>query len=220
MKTKFNKSEILKRAWYLFKSQSVKTDKSFSDCLKKSWQVAKSQTMPKFNDIYKRYYNELLNYVNLKLHNLQESEELVNDVFVKINQELIKYNSDIAQINTWIYTFAKNAIIDHYRTDHSNQYINVSDFNDAETGKEIYQFTDNCKTDDLIDGKELTAQINRAMSTLKPKYQRIAELYFLQDKPYNEVAELLEIPLGTVKGMINRVRTMLQAELKPAYQNV
>jgi len=58
------------------------------------------------------------------------------------------------------------------------------------------------------------------MSTLKPKYQRIAELYFLQDKPYNEVAELLEIPLGTVKGMINRVRTMLQAELKPAYQNV
>ena len=64
--------------------------------------------------------------------------------------------------------------------------------------------------------------IERAMAQLKPKYQKIAEMYFILDKPYSEIADLLELPLGSVKGAINRIRAMLtsQSELKYQYRNI
>ncbi len=60
---------------------------------------------------------------------------------------------------------------------------------------------------------ELKKRINRAFNTLKPNYKRIAELFFLDGKKYHEIAEICQIPMGSVKGMINRARTLLQMEL-------
>ena len=64
-----------------------------------------------------------------------------------------------------------------------------------------------------MESNELNIGINNAFANLKPKYKRIAELYFLEDKQYNEIAEICNVPMGTVKGMISRCREMLQSEL-------
>ena len=49
--------------------------------------------------------------------------------------------------------------------------------------------------------------------SLKPKYRRVAVLYFMNQKQYKEIAEILDIPMGTVFGMISRCRAMLQESL-------
>lgn len=210
----------MKKAWQLFKSQPVRTDEMFAECLKKSWSISK--TAPKFEDLYKLYYGAIFNFIFLKLHNTEVCEELTNDVFIKANSNMHLYNSDKSQISTWLHNIAKNLVIDYYRADNSDKYINVSQFNDAETGKEVFQFADSQTTDSIMDNKELLENVQKAMSKLKPKYQKVAELHFIADKPYNEIAELLEMPLGSVKGMVNRIKSMLtsQAELKYQYQNM
>jgi RNA polymerase sigma-70 factor (ECF subfamily) len=210
---KFNMSLIMKNAWKFFKSQDVRTMQIFSDCLKKSWAIAKSA--PLFADIYRKYYSDLKRYVNTKVHNFEDAEELTNDIFVKISQNLQKYNSDISQINTWIYKIANNAIIDNHRTDHSDNFINTSDFVDSETGEEIFQFVDNSNTDN-IENTELSTKISKAFNVLSPNYRKVAILYFSKELKYKEIAELCQIPMGTVKGVISRCRELLQTELKGA----
>jgi len=220
MRTKVNKSQLMKKAWQLFKNQPVKTDEKFAECLKNAWAIAK--TAPKFEDLYKLYYGAIFNFIFLKLHNTEVCEELTNDVFIKANASMHLYNSEKSGISTWLHNIAKNLVIDYYRADNSDKYINVSQFNDAETGKEIFQFADSQTTDSIMDNTEILMTVEKAMSKLKPKYQKVAELYFIADKPYQEIAELLELPLGSVKGMVNRIKSMLtsQSELKYTYQNM
>ena len=210
----------MKKAWQLFKNQPVKTDEKFAECLKNAWAIAK--TAPKFEDLYKLYYGAIFNFIFLKLHNTEVCEELTNDVFIKANASMHLYNSEKSGISTWLHNIAKNLVIDYYRADNSDKYINVSQFNDAETGKEIFQFADSQTTDSIMDNTEILMTVEKAMSKLKPKYQKVAELYFIADKPYQEIAELLELPLGSVKGMVNRIKSMLtsQSELKYTYQNM
>ena len=68
-----------------------------------------------------------------------------------------------------------------------------------------------------MDNVDKSEKIVKAFENLKPNYRKIAELYFIEDKQYNEIADICNIPLGTVKGMISRCREMLQSELKDVY---
>lgn len=173
-----------------------------------------------FDVIYKKYYKQVYYYimdkVNFKAH---IAEELTNDVFLKAKRHLENYDDQRAKLNTWLIFIAKNLVIDNSRTCHDDKYINVSNFVDAETGRETFQIADNSQID-LIENKQVTEKINFAMSNLKPKYKAIAELYFIQEKTYNEISEILSIPLGSVKGSISRARAMLQTQLREVREMV
>ena len=166
-----------------------------------------------FNNVYKTNYGIIFNYVVMKLHNTNDAEETTNEVFIKASLNFDKFNASKSKFETWLYNIAKNEIIDFVRKRNLDLHINVGAMKNSE-GFETFQFPSECKADDLIENKELKSKIVFAMNNLKPKYKRIAELYFLQDKPYKEIAVLCEVPLNSVKVMINRVRAMLQADLK------
>jgi RNA polymerase sigma-70 factor, ECF subfamily len=212
---KYNKSEILKFAWVLFRT--VNNTKSFGDCLRQSWHIAKNgNNNNTYNEIYKNFNKPILNYIYNKVKNIEDAQDICQEVFIRLHKHLANYDVYKAKISTWLYTIANNLIIDHYRTDKSGNYTNVSSFVDAETGKETYQFVadESYETEVVMDNADKSLKIAKAFASLKPSYKRIAELYFLEDKPYNEIAEICNVPMGTVKGMINRCRAMLQGELK------
>lgn len=181
-------------------------------------------------EIYKKYYANELNYINMRISNLHNAEEIANDVFIKIDRlnkssntaydsKKLGYRGKTTSLSTWIRTITNSLIIDFFRTDHSKRYQNVSDFVNTETGIEKFQFVDNenNEVDKIMENAELSAIMLNAFRVLKPKYRKIAVLYFLRDKQYNEISELCNVPMGTVKGMINRIREMLQIELKDVY---
>jgi RNA polymerase sigma-70 factor (ECF subfamily) len=215
MKAKYNKSVIMKRAWKLFKAQEIRTMEMFSDCLRQSWNIAKNGiAINDINTIYHKYYKQVYYFILGKVNNQAHiAEELTNDVFMKAKEHLEKYDVYLAKLNTWLFTIAKNTVIDHFRTAHADKYISVDNFVDSETGRETFQIADNNETDN-VENDELSTAIQRAMYSLKPKYRRIAELFFMEQKKYDEIAEILDIPMGSVKGMINRVRAMLQESLQ------
>jgi len=212
IKASYNKSEIMKTAWQIFRNNTENL--TFSNCLRQSWSIAKNGIKDDdINTVYTKYYKQVylfvLNRVGNKTH---IAEEITNDVFIKFNNK-ITYDVYRAKILTLLYTMAKNAVIDYFRTAHADRFISVSQFCDTETGKETFQIVDNSHSDN-VETSELSERINTAMSSLKPKYRQIAELFFMEQKKYNEIAEILCIPMGSVKGMINRVRAMLQESLQ------
>lgn len=212
MKANYSKSEIMKRAWKLFKAQEVRTMEMWSTCLTESWNIAKNGVKSfDIDTIYSKHYQSVYHFVLGRVNHTEDAEEIANDVFIKAHKNRANYDVHTAKINTWLFAIAKNAVIDFYRTNHTDQYVNVSDFADAETGKEVYQFADS--TQDVVENNELAEQIRNAFAGLKPKYRRVAELFFLNQKQYKEIAEILDIPMGTVFGTISRCRTMLQKSL-------
>jgi RNA polymerase sigma-70 factor (ECF subfamily) len=218
MKTKFNKSQIFKKAWQLYKSQNIKSDEKFGECLRSAWQLAKINPFISIEVLYKQYYKPILNFIMQKMHNVEIAEELANDTFIKAMDKMYQFNPEKSNISTWLHNISKNLIIDYYRKDDSDKYINVSSFVD-ESGNEMIQIKDTCNnSDENLENKELLEAVHKAMSSLKPKYQKIATMFFIEDRPYPEIAEALEMPIGSVKGMIFRIKAMLRGELQFVYQ--
>lgn len=65
--------------------------------------------------IYADYYEKVLHYISGKVQNRPDAEDLTNDVFVKVLEKIDLFDDSKASISTWIYTIAKNTVIDHYR---------------------------------------------------------------------------------------------------------
>lgn len=216
-KSVYNKSAILKYAWKLFKAQDERTMEVFADCMRKSWNLAKNgmevnDITALYNKHYKGVYNHIFFKVGCKAH---IAEELTNDVFIKAQRHIESDNYDVykAKINTWLYFIAGNIVIDHFRTAHADKFTSVDNFVDAESGKELFQIVDNSNIDNVVN-TELSTSISNAIDSLKPKNREIAKLFFIEEKQYSEIAEILNMPLGSVKGTINRIRAMLQEQLQ------
>ena len=216
----YNKSIVMKLAWKLLRDSG--NTLAWSECLKRAWNVVKNGVEKITIDyIYKTYYRDILNHITFKIGGRKEiAQELTNDVFLAANEHLLNYDVQKAKVKTWLFFIAKNKVIDFYRQNgqakHSNN-ISISDFVDNETGNEYFTISDNNSASDYIENNEMFENIHNVMNQLKPKYKQIAELYFFENKKYDEIANILVIPMGTVKGMISRVRTMLQGELKETY---
>ena len=212
---KFNKSEIMRNAWKSFRSQDERTMEMFSKCLKQAWKQAKEpKKVLNFSEIYNKYYSGLLNYVKIRVKDINVAEDIVSETFVKISTKLDTFDASKGAISTWVYKVANNRIIDYWRTQNAKfgKNLNVDGYTD-EDGNELFQFEADNDVQDSIESKESVKTIVSAIESLKPKYKRIADLYFIQEKEYNEIAEICEIPLGTVKGMVFRCREMLQDKL-------
>lgn len=216
-KVVYNRSGVMKRAHSFYKGIE-KTSENWVNCLRKSWHIEKNgKDCETFEQVYNKFYSPILRYVKSNVKNIMDAEDITISVFVKLHKHFDNYDVEKAKIFTWLRTIAQRTIIDFYRTDKSSRYMNVDSFVDDE-GKEFFQFIadESYETENVMDNKELKIAISKAFSTLKPKYKRIAELYFLDDKQYNEIAKICDVPMGTVKGMISRCREMLQTQLQGA----
>jgi len=218
MKAKYNKSEVMKRSWKLFKSQDVRTDEMFSICLKQSWSVTKSS--PSIEKLYKEYYKPIYNFINNKIHDVEATQEITNDTFIKALQNMHLYNSELSKIGTWLHTLAKNCMLDYLRKENkNNNLMYVSDYTD-DNGKDTYQIADDYRTDDMVHNQEIIEKVTKAMGQLKPKYKEIAELKYMDGLTNDEIATTLEMPLGSVKGMLFRINEMLQGRLQMVYNQI
>jgi RNA polymerase sigma-70 factor (ECF subfamily) len=171
------------------------------------------------NNIFRSEYQSVLSFVRTKVKNVCDAEDITAEVFNKIAINLSSYDSNKSALKTWIRTITNRCIIDHYR---ANKYycLNTSVTNINEIisfeGNEVFQFFggSNVNADYDINNRELKKRINKAIEILDSNLKRIAYLYFLKEMEYTEIAEICQIPLGSVKGMIYRVRELLQSELK------
>lgn len=212
-KANYNKAKIMQRAWQIFKSES--NTHSFGECLRQSWNIAKNGTKQvDFKHIYDKHYTQVLNYINSRINYKNEiAQELTQDVFLQVSKHVDKYDVYKAKVTTWLFTIANNKIIDYFRANKNAGNISHVDGWTDENGKETFSFESSYYVEG-IEEHEMQATIKTAMSGLNEKEQSIAIMYFMEDRQYNEIAETLDIPMGTIKGMISRIRTKLQNKLK------
>jgi RNA polymerase sigma-70 factor, ECF subfamily len=178
--------------------------------------------MTTLEQAYNKYHEQIFNHALRVVKNVHDAEDIRSEVYVKIQRlESAQYDeSKNATLSSWIHTITNSVIFDFFRTNHQEYYTAVSDFADSENeDKTYFNFVASQRhnADANILKTETRNRIAKALWSLKPNYRRLAYFYFIKDLPYNELAEIFNIPIGTVKGMLNRCRAKLQKKLQGVY---
>jgi len=171
----------------------------------------------KFEEVYSEYKPLIENFLRNKIKNEETREDIVAMTFIKVAKHLASYNPEHlkkAKLSSWIHMIANRLVIDEYRK--KNATISKSDLCNSE-GEEAFEFVGNDTANAEIENAELHRTIRQAMRNLKPMEKKIAILRFVKEYDYSEIAEILEMPLNSVKVTIMRAKESLQSSLKNEY---
>ena len=139
------------------------------------------------------------------------ADDLAQETFVKVFTRLASYDSDY-KFGSWILRIAHNTAIDHFRR--ARLRTASLDSTDDSTQTASLGSTDPSPLA-LVERKELADVLDAAIDRLRPEYREVVVLRYQEDLSYEEIAETLALPLGTVKSYLHRARSEL-AELMTA----
>ena len=163
--------------------------------------------------VYSEHYNKVSSWTKKVINNREDAEELTSDIFMKLHNNITSYDPNKSALSTWVMRITRNAIIDYWRTI-KNLTTSISDIVDDEGNEMIPNiYTDNVTPETEMISDELGENIMNAIISLPSSYQRIADLFLIEEKSYDEICATLDIPLGTVKGTISRAKELLRKRL-------
>ena len=153
------------------------------------------------NSYAKRIYNLSYRYT----YRRDEAEDLTQDIFIRVYQNLKSFRSESGSFQSWVMKIGRNLIIDHYRRTRRFQQT---------AGTEEMESM-NLKDDRVpnpqrgVEQSEAATFLREGLQGLSPELKEAIILRDLEDMAYQDMAELLGIPEGTVKSRINRGRMEL-----------
>jgi RNA polymerase sigma-70 factor, ECF subfamily len=144
----------------------------------------------------------------------EEAEDLTQDIFLKIFKALATFDRR-ANFQTWIVSISRNLCIDHYRSVRKERQtiareVDTGDLQPASSDKTPHAAAEH---------QDLRATLREALQTLPPTLRTAVVLRDLQELSYQEIADRLGLPEGTVKSRINRGRIELAHQLKRVQDN-
>jgi RNA polymerase sigma-70 factor (ECF subfamily) len=159
-----------------------------------------------FTMFVNRYKNRLYNFIFRIIPEKETAEDILQDTFMRVYNQRKNYSPDYA-LSTWVYTIAINLVRSELRKRKLRRYLSL-DFLKEETDVEL---PDNTNPEPGM----LKPLLEKAIKELPPEYRLAFVLCDIDRLPYNEIAEIMRVPVGTVKSRINRARSMLREKLLP-----
>lgn len=153
-----------------------------------------------------------------RINNLVIAEELANNVFLKVFR--LYDESKGCSIKTYVHQVTNSIVIDHYRKVKQN-VCSISDFV-SESGEENLPIlaSGSYEADANVNGKDIKVAINSAMENLNTKEKNIVNLYFSEQRTYEEMADMLGMPLGSIKVTLMRAKAKLTNQLTGVYSSL
>ena len=165
-----------------------------------------------FPHIVAQHRDRVYNQAFRMLGNREDAEEAAQDVFLQVYRSLDSFRGD-SGVATWIYRITANVCIDRLRR---KQIATTS--MDAPVGDDGITLADSIKDprpgpDALCVDKETAETVRRMLRSLPPAWAMAITLYHFDDRTYDEIAGIMELPVSTVGTYIRRGRQRLAREL-------
>ena len=168
-----------------------------------------------FGEIMRRYRNPITNYIFRFLNDYEEAVDLAQETFVRVYFAIERYHTDYA-FSTYIYRIATNLAISEIRKRKRRKLVSLTGLFQFEN-EEAQDFNppdEKPLADENLIESEQSRTIAKAIATLPEKYRAPIVLRDIEGRSYEEIAEILELGLGTTKSRISRARGLLRDKLQ------
>ena len=163
--------------------------------------LLKQQSREAFNYLYKHYAAVLYGVITKVVSDEQTAQDVLQDVFVKIWNNIEQYDAKKGRIYTWMINIARNAAIDKLRSKGEIMKGKI------QTGDDIvHNMQKGMKSEQSTD----TIGLRTMVAGLKPEYETIVSLAYFKGFTLDEIAKTLDIPLGTVKTRMRHAMQLLR----------
>jgi RNA polymerase sigma-70 factor (ECF subfamily) len=160
-----------------------------------------------FEELVRRYQRPITNYVFRMLNDYDASLDVTQEVFIKVYNSLSRYSSEY-KFSTWLYRIAHNAAIDFIRRRSPNEQSIETENKDGAYQLQIE--SPNPTPEQERERSEWRTEIEAVVKCLPAVYRELILLRHSQDLSYDEIAEITNLPLGTVKNRLFRAREMMR----------
>lgn len=171
-----------------------------------------------FKRLRLKYYDAIYNAIYRMIRDKEEVSDLTQEAFIKAFTSLASFNEEYA-FSTWLFKIATNNSIDYIRRK-KLQTFSIDKPIESKDSDYTFEIPDTTyeADGDLIAGQRKKF-LDDAISSLPPRYRQVIILRHVEEKEYQEIAELLKLPLGTVKAHIFRARELLYKKLRDKMRN-
>lgn len=166
-----------------------------------------------FTQLVDRHRQSVYHVINRIVRNPESTNDLVQETFMKAFSSLASYRSEF-RFSTWLYKIAANTSIDFLRKKRIQALSLDRPFETEDGSVEIEVADYSYHPERELERKEQSLSISEAIDSLPKKYRDVIVYRHQDDKSYEEIADLLRIPVGTVKARIFRARELLKKKLR------
>jgi RNA polymerase sigma-70 factor, ECF subfamily len=166
-----------------------------------------------FAELVELYKDKVFQICFRMLGNRHEAEDIAQEAFIRAYVNIETFNQK-RKFSTWLFRIATNLCIDRIRKKKPDYYL---DADVAGTdGLTMYSqvAADVQMPEDEVENMELQETIQKEISKLPEKYRSVIVLKYIEELPLQEISEILDMPLGTVKTRVHRGREALRKQLK------
>ena len=180
-------------------------------------ELARKGSEAAYRELLARYERPVFSLIFRMVRDRETSEDLAQETFIKVLNNLDRYSPEF-KFSSWLFKIANNLTIDHLRRRRVDT-ISIEGAPDAVTAESAKATSiavvsgDESPLEEL-ESRELGTAIERAIGKLRPEYRACIMLRHVEDRSYEEIAEIVKLPLGTVKTYIHRARHELRAALE------
>ena len=169
-----------------------------------------------FRDIVRRFERPVFNLIARMVHDRALAEDLSQDAFLKAFSRLDSFRPEQGKFSNWLFKIAHNTTIDHLRKRAIDTVpLDAGDDDEVDRGATTPD-PDAESPFDAVERSDLGAALSVAIEGLRPEYREAMILRHQEGLAYDEIATIMDLPLGTIKTYLHRARKELATLLTEA----
>jgi RNA polymerase sigma-70 factor (ECF subfamily) len=168
-----------------------------------------------FDDLVVKYRGRVYSVVYNLTSNREDASDLTQDAFIKSFQSINRFQGQ-SSFFTWLYRIAVNSTLTHLRKNRLRTFFSFEKINEDEkvSAEVIAALTDATGADHSIFARELQEKLNEAMQKLSIPHRTVITLFEIDSLSHQEIAEIMNCSVGTVRSRLHYAKQLLQAELQ------
>ncbi len=182
-------------------------------------EIFRERTGKKFNFYFAKYREKLIWYLMKMSNDRVVAEEVADESFVKSFYEIEKYDKEKSQFSTWLFTIARNILIQKIKSD--SKFESIEKEHDGATIADFLYADDNSDNEDneMLLARKIQL-IKNEIANLPEKYSTVITMREIDNLSYNDISNYLELNLNTVKSQIKQGRAILVKNLEPKFKKL
>ncbi len=181
-------------------------------------QRCKQGDLSAFDELVRLYEKQVYSFAYRLTGNYDDANDISSEAFVKVFNSINTFRGD-ANFSTWLFRVVTNLYLDERKRSKAHLNVPLDEYIDLEESTVTRQIEDSSPgPEQLLEQMERAEALNALIQQL-PDYQRaMVLLYHTQGRSYEDIAEIMGLPIGTVKSRLNRARLSLREKLGPVLE--